>query len=91
MSNSILEQLYFGEIRPEEVIVPKNPEYRALNKKISISKEYFKNILSENDFKLFEETFDLSGESCSMHSTEAFIYGFKMGALMMGEVLGERE
>lgn len=86
--NSILEQLYFGDIRPDEVIVPKNPEYRALNKKISISKEYFKNILSENDFKLFEETFDLSGESCSMHSTEAFIYGFKMGALMMSEVLG---
>lgn len=87
---SILEQLYFGEIRPEEVIVPKNPEYRSLNQKISNSKEYFKSILSENDFKLLEETFDLSGKSCAMHSTEAFIYGFKMGALMMGEVVGRK-
>lgn len=91
MSSNILEQLYFGEIRPTEVIVPRNPEYQLLNKKIFNWKEHFKRILSENDFKILEEMFDLTGESYSMCSTEAFVYGFKMGALMMGEVLGERE
>lgn len=51
MSN-ILEQLYFGEIRPEEVIVPKNPEYRTLNNKISNSKEQLKMKFSETDMEL---------------------------------------
>lgn len=64
MSN-ILEQLYFGEIRPEEVIVPKNPEYRSLNNKISNSKEQLKMKLSENDMELLEKTFDLLSRSSS--------------------------
>ncbi|MGG4106965.1 DUF6809 family protein [Paenibacillus lautus] len=88
--NSILEQLYFGEIRPEEVIVPKNPEYRSLNNKISNSKEQLKMKLSENDMELVEETFDLLGISSSIYSTEVFIYGFKMGALMFSEVFANR-
>ncbi len=33
--NNILEQLFFGEIRPEEVILPRNSEYRMINKEIS--------------------------------------------------------
>ncbi|GIO42786.1 DUF6809 family protein [Paenibacillus apis] len=90
MSN-ILEQLYFGEIRPEEVIVPKNPEYISLNNKISNSKEHLKMKLSENDMELLEETFDLLGRSSSIYSTEVFIYGFKMGALMITEVFANRK
>lgn len=89
MSN-ILEQLYFGEIRPEEVIVPKNREYRTLNNKISNSMEQLKMKLSETDMELLEETFDLLSRSSSMYSTEVFIYGFKMGALMINEVFANR-
>ncbi|MCM3038777.1 hypothetical protein M3201_03560 [Paenibacillus motobuensis] len=89
MSN-ILEQLFFGEIRPEEVIVPKNPEYRSLSNEISNSKEQLKMKLSENDIELLEETFDLLDRSSSMYSTEVFIYGFKMGALMITEVFANR-
>ncbi|MGG3307786.1 DUF6809 family protein [Paenibacillus lautus] len=89
MSN-ILEQLYVGEIRPEEVIVPKNPEYRTLNNKISNSKEQLKMKLSETDMELLEETFDLLSRSSSMYSTEVFIYGFKKGALMINEVFANR-
>lgn len=89
--SSILEQLYFGEIRPEEVIVPKNPEYRSINEKISNSMEHLKIKLSENDIILLEEIIDLFGKSSSIYSTEVFIYGFKMGALMITEVVANRE
>ncbi|TYA14683.1 hypothetical protein FRY98_03090 [Paenibacillus faecis] len=83
--SSLLEQLYFGEIRPEEIIVPKNPEYKALNNEISDSKKQLMMRLSENDIKLFEKTFDLMGRSSSIYSTEVFIYGFKMGIQMITE------
>lgn len=88
--NSILEQLYFGEIRPEEMIVPKNPEYRSLSHEISNSKEHLKTKLSENDIELLEKTFDLLNRSSSIYSTEVFIYGFKMGAQMITEVFVNR-
>ncbi|MDQ0090333.1 hypothetical protein J2T12_003747 [Paenibacillus anaericanus] len=88
---NLLEQLYFGEIRPEEMIVPKNPEYRTLNNEISKSKEQIKMRLSEDDMELVEETFDLIGRSSSMYSTEVFIYGFKMGILMITEAFADRK
>ncbi|GIO97124.1 hypothetical protein J14TS5_22100 [Paenibacillus lautus] len=88
--SSILEQLYFGEIRPEEVIVPKNPEYGSINKKISNLKEQLKLMLSEKDIELLDETFDLLGRSFSIYSTEVFVHGFKMGALMITEVFDNK-
>ncbi|MNJ62101.1 hypothetical protein D3C77_579290 [compost metagenome] len=88
--NNILEQLYFGEIRPEEMIVPKNPEYRTLNNEISNLKEQLKMRLSDHEMELLEETFDLIGKSCSIYSSEVFIYGFKMGVLMITEAFANR-
>ncbi|MFG1733026.1 hypothetical protein PAEVO_10800 [Paenibacillus sp. GM2FR] len=89
--NSILEQLYFGEIKPEEMIVPKNLEYRSINNEISNSKNHLKMKLSQNDMELLEKTFDLLNRSVSIYSTEVFIYGFKMGAQMITEVFANRE
>lgn len=37
--NKILEQLYNGEIYPSENIVPTNPKYRPLTRKISDERE----------------------------------------------------
>lgn len=88
--SSVLEQLYFGEIRPEEVIVPKSPEYRSLNEKISNLKEQLQLMLSEKEIELLDETFDLLGRSFSIYSTEVFVHGFKMGALMINEVLDNK-
>lgn len=88
--SSILEQLYSGEIRPEEVIVPKNPEYVSLNREISNLKKQLNLILSENDIELLDETFDLLGKSFSIYSTEVFVQGFKMGALMITEVFDNK-
>jgi hypothetical protein len=41
---------------------------------------------SERDFELLEQILDLNGESSSMVTSEAFVQGFRMGALMMVEV-----
>ncbi|WP_326847784.1 DUF6809 family protein [Paenibacillus macerans] len=43
---SILEALYCGEIHPEATIVPANPEYRAVNRKLSEAIQMWKEKLS---------------------------------------------
>lgn len=83
---SILEALYRGDIRPEETIVPINPEYLALNRKISESIKTWEKKLSATEFSQFEELLDLRSKSGSMHAEISFIHGFQLGALMMTEV-----
>lgn len=87
---NIIEELYYGNLHPEEHIVPSNPEYRPLTRKISALMEEAKQRFSEDDFTTLEEILDLNGESSSMVTSEAFVQGFRMGALVMVEVfLGE--
>lgn len=87
---NIIEELYYGNLRPEEHIVPSNSEYRPLTRKISALMEEAKQRFSEDDFTTLEEILDLNGESNSMVISEAFVQGFRMGALVMVEVfLGE--
>lgn len=88
---SILEELYRGNLNPQERMVPTVPEYRLLNRKISDLMEELKQKFSEDDFKAFEEILDLNGESNSMLTSTAFAQGFKMGALVMMEVFCSEE
>ncbi|WP_055106711.1 DUF6809 family protein [Paenibacillus ihumii] len=87
---SILEALYCGDIRPEETIVPIDPEYRALNRKISEAMKILEKKLSATEFSQLEELLDLRSKSGSIHSTAAFIHGFQLGALMMTELYTAR-
>lgn len=83
---SILEEIYYGNLRPEENIVPKNPEYRSINKEITANIEKFQKKLSEDDFKQFEELLDMIDNINSTNSCEAFVKGFKIGMLVTNEV-----
>ncbi|MEK3703220.1 DUF6809 family protein [Paenibacillus sp. FSL R7-0198] len=82
---SILEQLYYGNLRPEENIVPKDAEYRSINKEITAYIDKFQKRLSEEDFKQLEVLFDKMDQVHSIHSKEAFASGFKIGTLIMIE------
>ncbi|MGZ7444253.1 DUF6809 family protein [Paenibacillus sp. TH7-28] len=83
---NIIEELYYGNLHPEGFIVPTDSEYRPLNRKISDLMEEAKQRFSEDDFKTLEEILDLNGETSSMLTSEAFVQGFRMGALVMVEV-----
>ncbi len=84
---TILEELYEGNIYPAELIVPKDPEYRQLNKRISDMLATWKEKLSEADYNQLEALLNLNAESFSMEASESFMYGFKLGSLIMIEVL----
>lgn len=88
---SILQGLYEGEIFPDELIVPKDPEYRSVNKKIGEQKAYFKQKLSEEDSRKLEEFDSLYSQTSSMDSEASFLYGFCLGAMLMIEVFTGKE
>ncbi|ASA22403.1 DUF6809 family protein [Paenibacillus donghaensis] len=87
---SLLEKLFYGNIRPDERIHPVNPEYKLLNEKISKTIESYHKKLSAEEYDQLEKLIDLLGQTTSMYSAAAYTDGFRMGALMMIEVLGER-
>ena len=84
----LLEELYYGHIRPFERIVPQDPGYRPLNQKISDIKETLQEKLSAEDYQALAELLGLYCDSGVLEAAASFGYGFKLGALMMLEVLG---
>jgi len=88
---TILEELYDGNIYPDELIVSKDPEYRPLNKRISDMLAMWKKKLSEDDYNQLENLLDLRSQSSSMEASESFMYGFRLGALIMIEVFTGKE
>ncbi|WP_019639710.1 DUF6809 family protein [Paenibacillus fonticola] len=83
----IIEKIYNGSLQPDAYINPQDPEYRKLAKETSDLMKECQKRFSENDFRFIEGIIDLYGKSYCMHSTASFVHGFKIGALMMIEVL----
>ncbi|WP_246061254.1 DUF6809 family protein [Paenibacillus oralis] len=65
---SMLEALYCGEIRPEEKIVPRAPEFRRIRREISEAKGMWKGKLSTDDFNQLETLLDLHRQTESMQA-----------------------
>jgi hypothetical protein len=87
---SLLEKLFYGNIRPDEHIHPDYPEYKLLNEKIlNVIESYHKKLTAE-EYDELEELIDLLGQTTSMFSAAAFTEGFRLGALVMIEVLEEK-
>lgn len=84
---NILENLYDGNIYPAELIISKNPEYQPLSQKVSDVMDIWRKKLSEDDYNQLESLLDLRSELGSMEASASFMYGFKLGALIMMEVL----
>ena len=63
----ILEELYNGNIYPDELIISRGPDYYPLNKKISGIMKMWKNKLSEDDFRhsFYKEIPAVSLKSCN--------------------------
>ncbi|MEK4059116.1 MULTISPECIES: DUF6809 family protein [Paenibacillus] len=87
MSN-LLENLFYGNIRPDESIHPNTPEYQLLNQQISKTIEAYQKKLTMEEFDALEELIDLLGQTTSIYAAASYTQGFRLGVLMMLEVLG---
>ena len=86
---SIIRQLYNGEIYPFEQILPRSEEYRELRKSFLRNHEGLCKKLKESSADLFHDWEQTDTERCylsSMQSEECFYEGFRMGAALMIEV-----
>jgi hypothetical protein len=87
----ILEELFYGNLRPDENIHPNTPEYLELTRKISGMLDTYQKQLSADKFDTLEKLVDLLGESTSIYAASAFTQGFQIGARMMIEVVTARD
>lgn len=87
MIKSILYDLYNGELYPAKNIIPTDPDYWPLIRKIGEEKEFLQTKLNDKDSERLEELGEMYVESSNMYGYENFSCGLKMGIQLMLEIL----
>ena len=82
---TVLENLWYGNIRPVEQFVEGNMEYRNLLRLVGNNREKLEATLSPEQAELFEKFYTAVNEMNSTAEVEAFSYGFRLGASLMNE------
>lgn len=88
---NVLRQLYFGEIYPDEEIVPRDKDYHSTAENIRKEREYFKRALSSEDNKRLGKLDDLRFQLSLMSDYANFSYSFRLGVQLMSEVYGAED
>ena len=87
----ILEDLYFGDVRPNERFFTRNSQYaKALDEVVKVG-DSLTAALNEEEKKLFEDYMDAQREVTVLTDCETFCYAFKLGAKIMLDVLTESQ
>ena len=83
----ILEDLYLGDIRPNERFFKRNSQYaKALDEVVKVG-DALTASLNEEEKTLFEDFMDAQREVTVLTDCETFCYAFKLGAKIMLDVL----
>lgn len=89
--SSLLESIYYGNLRPDEKAVSHNEEYTQISEQISAKMAEWKEKLSPEEWLEMEAIWDLYYQLNSIDRAGSFTYGFRLGGKLMIEVLqGER-
>ena len=87
----ILEDLYLGDVRPNERFFTRNIQYaKALDEVVKVG-DSLTAALNEEEKKLFEDYMDAQREVTVLTDCETFCYAFKLGAKIMLDVLTESQ
>ena len=83
----ILEELYLGNIRPGERLFKRNSQYaKALEETVKAG-DALTTTLTPEQKAFFEDYMDAQREVNILTDCETFMYGFKIGAKIMLDVL----
>ena len=82
----MLKELYHGKISPSEQKMKTAPEKTQEWMKLS---EEFEQTLTPEQTEMYHKLSDMQSENASLDNEVLYIQGFKDGALMMMEILGE--
>ena len=85
---SILQELYFGNVKPCERERVRDPEYATLTKKIDDIVVHFRDLLSPEEYAKFTEMRDLRAQADLFEEVQLFEHAFCLGVLLMIDVFG---
>lgn len=88
---SILHDFYLGRINPSERHSASNPEYKGIIKELDNEERYLLSRMSTDDSQHFQEFKKLLYHATSIDEVEIFKIGYKLGALMVMEVMNDGE
>lgn len=94
MEDSILKQLYNGQIFPPEQYRPSSEEYIRKSDAVSDFYDSLSSKLAGIDASLTDELenlFTLKNSLCSTETEEMYIEGFRLGVRLMVEVFTGRQ
>ncbi|MGN0498140.1 MAG: DUF6809 family protein [Acutalibacteraceae bacterium] len=86
---NILEDLYYGNIVPNEKCARLDDEVKGLLKLLNRNEEKLIATLSEEQKETFEKYKDCNQEIFENRERESFIEGFQLGARIIIEVINE--
>ena len=82
---TILENLWYDNIRPVEEFVDGNTEYKSLLRLVSKNREKFEATLSPEQAELFEKFYTAVNEMNSVSEAAAFEYGFTIAVELLAK------
>jgi hypothetical protein len=84
---NILEELWYGNVSPNEMNIPKGSKLNELLKEIIHSEEQLDKTLTDEQKQLLENLKNAQLKFNSLTECEVFAKGFKLGAKIMLEIL----
>jgi len=85
----VLKELWRGSITPTERSVRPGSDYKKTSLEICEQIDRFLENLTPEEKKQWEAINDLRNDLCLMGEKDAFIYGFRLGARIVMDVVGE--
>ena len=83
----ILEELYYGNVSPNEKQIKRGSEYDNLLNLLCRNDEVFINTLSNEQKVLYDKIKECREELATMTEKEMYIDGFRLGACIMLDVV----
>ena len=84
---SPLEELWYGNLSPQEQFLEGNKEYRKFLKEMSKKQESLETTLTDKQKQLFAGYEESADRLMTLSEAEAFKYGFTLGSLIMIDIL----
>ena len=84
---SPLEELWYGNLSPQEQFLEGNKEYIKLLKAMGDKRDFLEKLLSSEQKQALAEYDNSTADLMTLSEAEAFKYGFTLGALIMIDIL----
>ena len=82
---TVLENLWYGNVNPHEVILTENRRYKHLLSLMGRNRDELSETLNDKQQETLEKYDEAMNESHSLAEVEAFSYGFRLGVKLMIE------